>query len=74
MSSLKTNAQTAKRVALNTTINEEVFNEFKVQCKEIGVPMNVIIESFMRQFSLGEFVLKMGRANRIDVDLVDDED
>lgn len=58
-----------KRAVLNTTINEEVLEDFKAYCRELGLPMNIIIESFMRQFAEGSFVLKLGRNNKIGVDL-----
>ena len=35
--------------------------------------MNLLLESFMQQFVDGEFVLKIGKANKLNVDLVDDE-
>ena len=31
-------------------INKEIFYEFKVKCKERGLPLNVVIEVFMRQY------------------------
>lgn len=34
--------------------------------------MNLLVESFMEQFVSGEFVLKIGKANKIAVD-IDDE-
>lgn len=36
--------------------------------------MNLLLESFMSQFIDGEFVLKFGKANKILVDIEDDED
>ena len=35
---------------LNMQINKEIFYEFKVRCKERGLPLNVAIEVFMRQY------------------------
>lgn len=73
MSSLKVDVKTNanNRAMLNTTIDPEVLEAFKAYCKELGYPMNMIIESFMRQFVTGEFILKIGRANRLEVDLQD---
>lgn len=34
--------------------------------------MNLLIESFMEQLAIGKFVLKIGKANKIAVD-IDDE-
>lgn len=73
MTRIKTDAVKNKRAMLNTTINNEVLNEFKAHCKELGLPMNLLLESFMQQFVDGEFVLKIGKANKLNVDLVDDE-
>ena len=65
MSSLKTTINNPKnRSALNTTIKTEVFNEFKKNCKVCGVPMNVLIEAFMRQFNEGGFYLKFGKEGK----------
>ena len=71
MSRIKSNAVPQKRAMLNTTINEDVLNDFKSYCKELGFPMNLVIQSFMEQFLNGEFVLKIGRGNKIEVDLDD---
>lgn len=49
-----------KRVAtkpLNTKVNKEVFDAFKDYCKEQGYPLNVMLETFMRQYSSGNFHL-----------------
>ena len=72
MASIKSDVVAKKRAMLNTTIDEEVLNEFKDYCKELGYPMNLIIESFMRQFSGGEFVLKIAKGNKLTVDLEDE--
>ena len=72
MSRMKTDATPQKRAMLNTTINEQVLDEFKAYCKEIGFPMNVVLESFMSQFSSGEFVLKIAKGNKLTVDLEDE--
>lgn len=48
----------AKRVevkALNTKINKEIFDEFKIQCKTFGYPMNILIEVFMQQYANERF-------------------
>lgn len=74
MSRIKADASQSKRSMLNTTINEKVLNDFKAYCKELGFPMNMILESFMVQFVDGEFVLKIGKANKLNVDLVDDKE
>lgn len=73
MSSLKIDTNTTnKRVPLNTTIDKETFEAFKVNCKITGIPMNVLLETFMAQYNSGEFNLRFGRSKRdIDIDLND---
>lgn len=70
MSSLKTDSIVKKedRAVLNTTIRKDVFNQFKITCKKTGIPMNTVIEAFMRQFNTGEFYLKLGK-EKIDIDI-----
>jgi len=34
-----------------------VFDDFKDYCKELGYPMNVMLETFMRQYASGKFKL-----------------
>lgn len=50
-----------RRAVLNTTMNEEVLNDFREYCKTINVPMNTVLETFMRQFSKGQFELKLSK-------------
>lgn len=47
----------AKTTALNTKVNKEVFESFKDYCAYLGYPMNVVLETFMRQYSSGRFEL-----------------
>lgn len=74
LSRIKVKAKPVKRGTLNTTINEDVLNNFKAHCKKLGLPMNMLLESFMNQFTSGEFVLKVGKANKITVDVAEVED
>lgn len=62
MSSMKVNVQKNERAMLNTTINKDVLDSFKANCKCAGMP-----ETFMAQFVSGEFVLKIGKSNKIDI-------
>lgn len=57
-----------KRSMLNTTINKNVLDNFRDYCKEINVPMNVILEAFMGQFADGQFSLKLSK-NKMNVDI-----
>lgn len=44
--------------ALNMQINKEIFYDFKVKCKERGLPLNVVIEVFMRQYGNRRYPLE----------------
>lgn len=75
MSSLKTDGKAKERSALNTTINKEIFDEFKKSCKKSGVPMNTLIETFMRQYNEGGFYLKFTKEKQVEAaDIVDESD
>ena len=75
MSSLKVEMEKPNnRGALNTTINDEVLQEFKKSCKMSGVRMNTLIEAFMRQYNEGAFYLKLGRNKTfLNIELDDDK-
>lgn len=47
----------AETTALNTKVNKEVFESFKDYCAYLGYPMNVVLETFMRQYANGRFDL-----------------
>lgn len=44
--------------ALNTKINKEVFDNFKIRCLELRYPMNVVLEIFMQQYANKRFDVK----------------
>ena len=52
---VNSNAQRVETTALNTKVNKEVFDKFKDCCKEDGYPLNVMLETFMRQYTNGRF-------------------
>lgn len=54
---IKVDAERAETTALNTKINKDVFEDFKIYCKTLGYPMNVLLETFMRQYTKGNFGL-----------------
>lgn len=58
----------AKKEPLNTTIDTNVLNDFREYCKDIGVNMNLVLETFMAQFSDGQFTFKLGK-NKAEVEL-----
>lgn len=47
----------APTTALNTKVDKEVLDNFKDYCKYLGYPMNVLLETFMRQYADGNFDL-----------------
>lgn len=54
---IKVKAKKLPTKVLNMQINKEVFYEFKVKCKERGLPLNIVIEVFMRQYGNGAYHL-----------------
>ena len=59
-----------KRAMLNTTIRQDVMDDFRTYCKAMNCPMNMVLEAFMTQFANGEFVIKLGK-NKVDLDFED---
>ena len=51
------NVSRAETSALNTKVNREIFAAFKDSCAYLGYPMNVMLETFMRQYANGKFQL-----------------
>ena len=51
------NVSRAETKPLNTKVNKEVFESFKDYCAYLGYPMNVVLETFMRQYANGRFKL-----------------
>lgn len=68
MSRIKATAKATKRAPLNTTIDEEILNDFKSYCKELGLPMNMLVQSFMQGMIEQSLVLRIGKNNRIEID------
>ena len=68
MASIQANENKVERGVLNTTIDKDVLEKFKDHCKASVFPMNTIIEAFMSQFAAGEFVLKIGKNNKLDIE------
>ncbi len=52
------NVARAETTALNTKVNKEVFEAFKDYCAYLGYSMNVVLETFMRQYASGRFKLE----------------
>ena len=45
--------------ALNTTIDEEYLNDFREYCDYLNIPMNIILELFMKQFVERQFQVSL---------------
>ena len=54
---VNSNVKRAKTTPLNTKVNKRVFESFKDYCGEYGYSMNVLLETFMRQYANGRFKL-----------------
>lgn len=54
---IRRDVQRVETVAIHQNINKEVFDNFKDYCKELGYPMNVMLETFMQQYGNGKFKL-----------------
>lgn len=52
------NVARAETTALNTKVNKEVFDSFKDYCAYLGYSMNVVLETFMRQYANGRYKLE----------------
>lgn len=50
-------AKKVETTGLNTKVNKEAFDNFKICCLELRCPMNVMLETFMRQYANGRFEL-----------------
>ena len=74
MSRIKATAKATKRAPLNTTIDEEILSDFKSYCKELGLPMNMLVQSFMQGMIEQSLVLRIGKNNRIEIDEKDSKE
>jgi hypothetical protein len=54
---VNSNVKRAEAAGLNTKVNKKVFDAFKDCCAYTGFPMNMVLESFMKQYSNGRFKL-----------------
>lgn len=45
--------------AFNTSIDEEILEQFRNKCKDEKLPINVILERFMQGYINGDFKLEM---------------
>ena len=45
--------------AFNTSIDEEILEQFRAKCKEEKLPINVVLERFMQGYVEGKFTFTM---------------
>lgn len=55
---VSSDVERVETTALNTKVNKEVFKNFKDYCAYLGYPMNVVLESFMQQYTNGRFYIE----------------
>lgn len=46
-----------------TSIDTEIAADFRKACEEYGVKMNVVLETFMKQFARKDFELQLKKGN-----------
>ncbi len=69
MASMKTEGVIKdEKAVLNTTIAKDILDAFKATCKRTGIPMNTLLEVFMKQYSEGYFTLKFAKNDSLYVD------
>lgn len=56
------------RKAFTSSIEEQIQKDFRNKCNLIGIPQNVIIETFMKAFSNNEIEMKLVK-NVLTVDI-----
>lgn len=52
---VNSNVKRVETFPLNTKVNKEVLDKFRDSCSYRGYPMNVMLETFMRQYTDGKF-------------------
>lgn len=55
---IKVDAKRVETTALNTKVNKEVFDNFKIRCKELGYPLNIMLETFMQQYANNRYYME----------------
>lgn len=50
------------RKAFTTSIDTDISDTFKNACENYGLKMNVVLETFMQQFSKQEFKVEIGKS------------
>lgn len=58
------NERSNNKRALGTPVNKDIFDNFKEECKKIDIPMNVVLEIFMDEFSNGKVDIAFKRNSK----------
>ena len=45
--------------AFNTSIDEEILEQFRAKCKEDNLPISIVLERFMQGYVEGKFTFTM---------------
>lgn len=69
---VSSNVERAETTALNTKISKEVFEQFKDCLAYQGYSMNVVLETFMRQYTDGGFELEHDEIMKWKIDEYED--
>lgn len=59
---IRSNVEREETSTLNTAVNTEINEKFKSYCKRYGYPLNVIVETFMKQFMDGKITIGIDEA------------
>lgn len=62
------------RKNLNIKVEAEIMDKFKQACVKVGIPMNTLIEKFMKQFGDEEFQIKIAENFQMKLRLRPDTD
>lgn len=54
-----------ERKQLNTPVNGQILDNFRNACNSYNLKMNVVIESFMKDFSEGDYDILLSRDSGI---------
>lgn len=58
---------TTDKKQLNTPIQADILDNFRLACKEYNLNMNVVLEALLKDFSNGNYSIIINRGNDIQV-------
>lgn len=67
------NRNSGSRARFSTTIDSDIYNEFKAKCDYDGYTMSAVLEAFMRQYNHGEFSIALVKTKH-DADIWDSDE